>query len=164
MGNGLGLQGDAAGDSIFEVENVIGSAHDDVLFGAGGANVLKGGAGGDLLIGDLGRDDLAGGTGADFFAYGLTADSGVTAATRDLVRDFNRGQSDKLVFELEDAGGIDLTFRGTQGFSAPGQVRFFFEGDHTVVAVNTVGNSGAEMQIELDGKVSLLASDFIFGV
>ena len=29
-----------------------------------------------------------------------------------------------------------------------------------MVAVNTVGSSGAEMQIELDGRVNLVASDF----
>ena len=156
--------GDAGGDTIKGFENLIGSAHDDFLFGSAGANSLQGGAGADALLGGRGRDELTGGAGADFFGYGNTADSGVTAATRDLIRDFNRGQEDKLVFELEDAGGLDLSFKGQQGFTAAGQVRFFFEGDHTVVAVNTVGTSGAEMQIELDGRIDLKASDFLFGV
>jgi Ca2+-binding RTX toxin-like protein len=176
-----GFEGDALDDTYSSIENVTGSAFgdelqgddvanllnggkgNDFLNGRGGNDRLKGGAGGDGLFGNLGRDELTGGAGADFFVYGLTADSGVTAATRDLIRDFNRGQGDKLVFELEDAQGLDLTFKGQDGFTAAGQVRFFFEGDHTVVAVNTVGSSGAEMQIELAGHINLVASDFAFG-
>ena len=55
-----------------------------------------------------------------------------------------------------------LSFIGAKAFTAPGQVRAFFEGDHTVVEVNTAGNSGAEMQIQLDHHVNLAKGDFIF--
>ncbi len=37
--------GDAAGDDLFDIENVTGSAHDDSLTGDAGANVLRGEAG-----------------------------------------------------------------------------------------------------------------------
>ena len=40
-------------------------------------------------------------------------------------------------------------------------MRAFFEGDHTVVALNTTGNSKAEAQIELAGLIDLAAVDFI---
>ena len=60
------------------------------------------------------------------------------------------------------AGKQDLTFIGQRGFTAEDQVRYFLEGAHTVVEVNVAGTSGAEMQIELDHHVSLIASDFIF--
>jgi hypothetical protein len=43
-------------------------------------------------------------------------------------------------------------------------VRFFFEGDHTVVEANNAGTSGADMQVELHGHVSLTAADFVFDV
>ena len=56
----------------------------------------------------------------------------------------------------------DFTFIGTAGFTAAGQVRSFLEGDHTIVAFNTVGTSAAEMQIQLDGQITLLADDFNF--
>jgi hypothetical protein len=55
-----------------------------------------------------------------------------------------------------------LAFIGTKAFTAPDQVRYFFEGDHTVVEVKTAGNSVAELQIQLDGLVRLIATDFIF--
>ena len=115
---GIAQHGDAEGDSILEIENLNGSAHGDFLVGTVGVNSLKGGAGDDGLFGARGRDELTGGAGADHFGYGITADIGVTATTRDLIRDFNRGQGDKLGFELEDAGGVDLTFKGQQGFTA----------------------------------------------
>jgi Ca2+-binding RTX toxin-like protein len=159
---------DATGDTISGFENVTGSAKSDGLIGGDGANKLSGGGGADGLQGGLGRDELTGGGGADQFFYGSTAESGVMAATRDLVRDFRHADGDRLVLNIDtdpdQPGEQQLSFVGQGGFTAAGQARFFFEGDHTVVAVNTVGTSGAEMQIQLDGHVGLVASDFIFGV
>jgi hypothetical protein len=60
------------------------------------------------------------------------------------------------------SGFQTLSFIGTKALTAPGQVRFFFEGNHTVVEVNTAGTGGAEMQLQLDGHVGLVAGDFLF--
>jgi Ca2+-binding RTX toxin-like protein len=62
---GLGYAGDALGDTYAGVENLIGSAFADVLFGNEGANVLSGGAGSDYLNGYTGDDVLNGGDGSD---------------------------------------------------------------------------------------------------
>ena len=48
--------GDAAGDTLTGIENLIGSDHDDVLCGDGGDNVLRGGAGADILNGAEGNN------------------------------------------------------------------------------------------------------------
>ena len=42
---GLGSGGDAQGDMLTGIENIIGSANDDVLAGDGGANIFAGGPG-----------------------------------------------------------------------------------------------------------------------
>ena len=47
---------DASGDTLSGIENLIGSAHNDVLVGDGNANTLIGGAGDDTLIGGAGSD------------------------------------------------------------------------------------------------------------
>lgn len=152
--------------SISGFERAIGSAFDDRLYGTAGANRLSGG-GDDFLEGGLGRDELIGGAGADRLRISSAAESGKTAATRDVVRDFHRAEGDHLDLSQLDAstsasGDQDPTFIGQKAFTAEGQVRFFFEGDHTVVEVNTVGASGADLQIELAGRVQLAAGDFYF--
>lgn len=62
--------GDAAGDVLTDIQNLIGTDGDDRLTGDSGANVLAGGAGLDLLIGGGGDDTLIGGAGADVLAGG----------------------------------------------------------------------------------------------
>ena len=94
---------DAEGDTIKGFENLIGSALDDSVAGSDGANVLSLGAGDDGFFGKLGRDELTGGAGADGFQYVQAADSGVTAATRDVIHDFSQAQLDQLDLHNFDA-------------------------------------------------------------
>ena len=64
--DGTARGGDANGDDIGDdIENVVGSRHDDVLTGNRGANKLHGLAGADMLDGDEGDDMLSGGEGDD---------------------------------------------------------------------------------------------------
>lgn len=54
----LGSQntGGAGNDSLYGIENLIGSAFNDTLTGDGGANIIFGGAGADLMTGGAGDD------------------------------------------------------------------------------------------------------------
>jgi Ca2+-binding RTX toxin-like protein len=71
---GTGTGGDAQGDALSGIENVIGSAQSDHLYGDSAANVLTGGDGDDTLRGGGGADTLEGGNGSDFANYqGSTA-------------------------------------------------------------------------------------------
>jgi serralysin len=65
--------GHATGDSLDSIENLRGSAFDDVLVGKGGVNVLRGLGGDDRLTGGGGADRLEGGGGADIFRYPAAA-------------------------------------------------------------------------------------------
>lgn len=148
---------------------VDGSGGNDTLFGNGGNDVLKGNVGSDVLAGSTGADtltgDIPGGKEADTFRYFNTADSGVGLGHRDVVTDFQHGV-DKLDLHSVDAkagtsGDQAFTFVGGAGFSAEGQARAFFEGDHTVVQLNTGGANGAESEIQLAGHVTVSAGDFV---
>ena len=69
LDSGIGAGGEAAGDVLSGVENIIGSAHDDYLFGNFTKNVLYGGAGNDWIKGDNDADRLYGGSGVDTVSY-----------------------------------------------------------------------------------------------
>jgi len=62
---GDGQWSDAQGDRLDGIENLIGSAFDDMLAGDPGANLLEGRDGNDLINGHTGDDRIAGGAGAD---------------------------------------------------------------------------------------------------
>ncbi|WP_165837615.1 calcium-binding protein [Zavarzinia aquatilis] len=72
---GLGARGDAEGDSLSGIENLVGSDYADRLVGDAGANVLNGGAGNDVLIGGGGGDTLNGGDGVDTASYATAGNS-----------------------------------------------------------------------------------------
>jgi Ca2+-binding RTX toxin-like protein len=57
--NGNGTAGEATGDVLSGIENLVGSAHDDMLTGDGGANLIIGGAGNDTLNGMGGIDTIS---------------------------------------------------------------------------------------------------------
>ncbi|MBL8544870.1 MAG: DNRLRE domain-containing protein [Hyphomonadaceae bacterium] len=67
--------GHAAGDSLLNVEHLIGSSHADTLSGDAGANLLRGDAGDDTLDGGQGADALIGGAGNDTFVVDNAGDA-----------------------------------------------------------------------------------------
>lgn len=69
-----GATGDAHGDLLSEIENLIGSAGNDIFQGNSAANRLEGNGGNDTLYGLTGNDVLISGAGSDTMAGGSGAD------------------------------------------------------------------------------------------
>ena len=76
--NAVYTGGEAEGDVLIGIENLVGSANADVIMGDGQNNLLRGlagddmifgGDGADRLIGGLGDDVLQGDAGADLYIY-----------------------------------------------------------------------------------------------
>jgi Ca2+-binding RTX toxin-like protein len=139
--------------TIATVENATDSTFDDVIIGDANANVLDGGAG---------VDQLTGGAGSDTFVFHL-GDSAVGAGERDIIKDFSVATANEVI-DLSDLSTGALSFIGTAAFSAAGQVRYMQDAaaNTTVVQINLEDAvSVPEMEIQLTGKMTLTASDFV---
>ena len=165
----IGSGGDAADDTFYSIENVIGSGHNDTLIGnaagnrlegGSGNDVLKGGAGNDILFGGAGKDVLIGGTGADTFVFKQTNDS--TPGQADRIIDFSHAQGDHIDLSSIDAnthaaGDQAFTYIGRAAFTdVVGQLHYanhMLEGD-------TNGDGKADIQIHVN-VASLSAGDLI---
>jgi Ca2+-binding RTX toxin-like protein len=102
---GVGVGGDAQGDTNIGFENVTGSNFNDVLTGDVVANVLQGGNGNDVLMGGGGNDTLIGGSGSDTLTGGTGLDGFrfLNISERaDTITDFN---GDRLQIKGSSFGG-----------------------------------------------------------
>ena len=88
LATGRGDFGDAEGDVITGVENVVGTVFNDALYGSAVANTLSGLGGGDIIHGLEGNDTLSGGAGDDFLegAPGRIVSTAVPASTASSTR------------------------------------------------------------------------------
>jgi Ca2+-binding RTX toxin-like protein len=170
---------------IESVENVIGTAFDDQIFGDAGANLLIGGSGSDILDGRSGDDVIEGGDGADTLFGGMGDDHLLGGAGDDILngnlgRDILDGGTGDDVLS---GGGDADTFLFGQNFGndritdfvagAGAIIEFdrqvFANFDAVVAAASQVGSdvviaAGANGTLTLTGVslAALSASDFSF--
>jgi Ca2+-binding RTX toxin-like protein len=157
---GAQATGGSGTDTLGGFENLVGSNYNDTLTGSSGNNKLVGGAGKDILAGNGGND---------VFDFDNVSESGITSATRDVIKDFLAG--DKIDLATIDAIGTTaandaFTFIGKNAFSttnATGQLRFAYDSatNSTIVYGSTDADVDAEFGIELTGNVTLTAAEFV---
>jgi Ca2+-binding RTX toxin-like protein len=128
-------------------------------------NIIKGSTGMDTLQGGTGADTLTGGEGKDSFYYASTADS--SGAAVDLITDFSASQGDRFDLRPIDAntllaGNQAFAFIGTSAFSGvAGQLRFQVSSGITSILGDTNGDAIADLQINLQGSISLQSGAFL---
>jgi Ca2+-binding RTX toxin-like protein len=176
--------GDAAGDVLSNIENMVGSAFNDTLIGSSGVNVLTGGAGDDTLIGGAGADTLDGGTGIDTASYAAStvgvvvslvagaANTGGDAAgdvltnienlTGSALKDVFTGDANNNVFigsagadTLNGGAGIDTASYAT---SSAGVVVSLVAG-----AINTGGDAAGDVLTAMENLTGSALKDVLTG-
>ncbi len=151
---------------------ITGNAAKNTLTGLAGSDTMSGGSGNDLIIGGAGRDFMSGNSGNDVFDFNLLSESGKTATTRDVIKDFAVKFDDINLATLDAstkaAGNQAFKFIGTAAFhKIAGEVRFQkydYSGtasDRTIVFGDVNGDGMADFTIELSGFKSLTSVDFI---
>jgi Ca2+-binding RTX toxin-like protein len=170
LGKSKNNLGEAAGHTYKNIENLQGSAFDDILMGNSKNNAIHGGAGDDTLTGKDGSDALTGGLGADTFVFNTTKDGGKTG---DIITDFVSGEDligvSKSGFKLFT--GLDLNDFTTDYFvsnasgvdaTATGHGQFVFDEAASQLwwDADGAGKKSAVLLATFTDGAQLLATDF----
>jgi len=154
LATGTGSAGEAFGDVLIDIENLLGSAFNDTLEGSDGANRLDGRSGADVLLGLGGADILAGNEGADTLTGGAGDDKFWyrTGDGADAITDFTPGAGTDDVIRLFAFGAAFDSFAEVEAAASQ-------------VGADTVIDFGGGNSITLEGVAvgSLHADDFLFG-
>ena len=116
--------GDGGTDTLIGIENLTGSAFNDLLVGDAGGNVLRGGLGADTLLGLAGNDVLWGGAGAANQLQGGLGDDWYVLEANDTVVEFEGEGTDTVEARINTyvlANHVEnLVFGGTGNFNGTG--------------------------------------------
>ncbi|MFK7862426.1 MAG: hypothetical protein AB8B64_26695, partial [Granulosicoccus sp.] len=125
-------------DQVTDIEGIIGSSGDDLLFGDSQSNELRGAAGDDYLDGASGDDFLSGDAGQDRFLGGLGDDA------------FDGGSGLDVIDYSEAIGGVavDLSLNTALNDGYSGQ-------DSIVNVENIIGTDDADI-LTGDGRTNVL--------
>ena len=157
-----GYQGDDTLMGLGGSNSLRGGEGNNSLHGGSGNDFLDGGKGQDLLEGGYGRDFLVGNVGSDRFAFRAITESGAGAGA-DEIRDFSRGEGDKIDLSVIDANtkayaDQAFTFIGDAGFSkTPAELRY----DHGIIEGDVNGDRVADFQIFVTNGAALTVDDFV---
>lgn len=111
---GTAKGGDAEGDTLTKVEDLVGSEKADVLIGSRVANVILGLGGNDMIMGGLWGDQIDGGAGIDTASYSDSSE-GVTVSLRSGVVKGGAGEDRLMSMENLIGSAFADTLLGTDG-------------------------------------------------
>ncbi len=146
-------------EKLSGIEDVLGSAFDDVIIGSKGDNKLDGGAGNDTITGGKGADTLTGGAGNDVFVFTTPKDSDTHKT--DVITDFTTGEDKIDLSAIKSVAGNHFTLSDTaptDGHAAG--VVWFDATTHTLFA-SINDDAKAEIAITLTGVDAITAADLV---
>jgi Ca2+-binding RTX toxin-like protein len=147
--------GDATGDVLISIENLIGSNSADTLEGNGASNVLNGGNG---------ADTLTGGGGADAFVFTSAPGSGVDTIT-DFISGVDRIRLDDADFTGLARGalapGVFKVLNGTNSVDGSDRIIYNRATGEVFFDVDGLGGIDSIRFAQLDPGQALRSTDFI---
>ena len=160
--------GSAAGDSLINIENIIGSSFNDIITGSDSSNSINGGAGNDTITGgrgadvingEEGNDNIKGGTGNDWLIGGLGEDTLTGGAGKDIfyftnLTDSTNQNSDIILDFIQGQDKIDFSELGIDSID---DLSFRFEGNQTLI-----DDLNSDFLIKLNQQIQMAEQDFIF--
>lgn len=146
--------GDAFGDSYDSIENLTGSAFNDMLGGDNGRNLLIGGTGDDKLLGFGGVDRLLGSDGNDIL-FGHGGSDILIGGNGNDIMDGGAGNSDTFVFG--GRWGADTI----TGFEV-GSDKLDFSGEGLTLDDLAISQSAAGVIVTVANHGSILLADLSF--
>ena len=170
--------GDAEGDTLIDIEHLVGSEHNDILAGDGEDNILEGRNGDDVLYGGPagGDDRMYGGNGDDRIFGGKGNDILTGGEGNDVLK----GGPGEDVF-IVDGDEMDVLYGGTEKDTfqffpsnlGGGSIRDFSDGEDVIDLTEFTGinsmddldiiSHGDNIRIELSGSdylTTIILSDF----
>jgi len=151
--------GEAEGDTIINIENIIGSQFNDeiigndlnnYLTGKSGDDRIEGRSGNDIIEGGLGADIILGGDGFDYFVFNSFEESNLNNA--DTIQDFTKGD-DKI-----DLSALDfISIININDATDSNDLFYSYENQYTLIF-----NQDKSFMIKLSGDLILTNNDFIF--
>ena len=162
--------GEAEGDTLIDIEHIVGSNHNDVLAGDGEDNLLDGGAGDDVLYGGpAGGDDMMYGGNGDDRIFGGKGNDILTGGEGS---DYLKGGpgEDTIIVDGDD---MDVLYGGTEQDTfqffpsnlGGGSIRDFSDGEDVIDLTEFTGiNSMDDLDIVSHGdnvRIELSGSDYL---
>lgn len=146
LAGNIAIGGDADGDSLSGMENLIGSAQDDTLTGDAGANRIAGGAGADAMDGGLGNDWADYSASDNWVAVSLTAQQGLFGhAQGDMLTNFENLHGSAFNDILVGDGNANILHggAGADAMDGEGGIDWLSYAGSTAVTVNLTTGLGA---------------------
>ena len=157
--NKTAYYGEAEGDTIINIENIIGSQFNDeiigdhlnnYIIGKSGNDYLEGKSGNDIIEGGLGADNILGGEGFDYFVFNNFEESNIN--NTDIIQDFTKGD-DKI-----DLSALDfVSIININDASDSDNLIYSYEDQYTLIF-----NQNKSFMVKLSGDLILTNNDFIF--